>query len=242
MTDEYYWVDLDATFTIKTKENMEREWMVGKEDAKDIMSYLMYASERYMCKRSITDDVSYFKDHPLPQLTMYTYDSSILGGCGIFQYKLEVDLINHVVTIMEHCILTSLNELFLKSKKVFKESKNHTARILIDFERLEALYPTTDNNDPYQMYNDLQDALFMNFETVYNTRAYTEITLNDLGMLTATKDLLKAFQSYLKFADENTTPYSHEEVMELLVEQMIVISPRDFRESVEGYQNFRTEE
>lgn len=70
---------------------------------------------------------------------------------------------------------------------------------------------------------------------IYNRRIYTEKTLKDLGMLDVTKGFLKSFQTYLKFADESTTTYTHEEVMDLLLQQMLVIAPRDFQESVETY-------
>lgn len=49
------------------------------------------------------------------------------------------------------------------------------------------------------------------------------------------KKFLKLFQTYLKFADESTTTYTHEDVMDLLLQQMLVIAPRDFQESVDTY-------
>lgn len=238
---KYYWLDFKSEFTVKTKEGIDHEFLIGTDDADIVMSTLMHASEQYMCYSSITDDVSYFKEHLFPYIVMYHYEPSILSGNGIMQYTLEIDLINHVITIMKYKILTSTSELILKSEGIFTESTHQKYKIMIDYKKLNTIYPTNDEDDPYYMLNDLRAALFTHFMYIYNGRGYTESTLNELGLLNATKELLKSFQTYLKIVDESSTTYTHAEVMDLLVQQMHILGPKDFRDEIEGYRNFPSE-
>lgn len=231
---KYYWPDFKETFTVKTEEGMKHGALIDEYDCDLIMNYLMYAADHLMTT-SITDDVSYFKEHAFPYLPLYAYEPSILAGDGILKYIIEVDLIKHVVTIMEFKVLTSFAELCLKSEGLIKESKEYTNRIMIDRDRFAELFESSDENHPYKIFNNLRLALLTHFENIYNRRIYTEKTLKDLGLLDATKKFLKSFQTYLTFADERTTTYTHEEVMDLLLQQMLVIAPRDFQESVETY-------
>lgn len=231
---KYYWPDFKDTFTVKAEEGMKHESLIGEYDCDLIMNYLMYSADHIMTT-SITDDVSYFKEHAFPYLPLYGYDPFILAGEGILKYIIEVDLINHVVTIMEFKVLTSFAELCLKSEGLIKESKEYTNRIMIDRDRFVELFGSSNENHSYKLFNNLRLALLTHFENIYNRRIYTEKTLKDLGMLDVTKGFLKSFQTYLKFADESTTTYTHEEVMDLLLQQMLVIAPRDFQESVETY-------
>ena len=231
---KYYWPDFKETFTVKTEEGMKHGALIDEYDCDLIMNYLMYAADHLMTT-SITDDVSYFKEHAFPYLPLYAYEPSILAGDGILKYIIEVDLIKHEVTIMEFQVLTSFAELCLKSEGLIKESKEYTNRIMIDRDRFAELFEFSDENNPYKLFNNLRLALLTHFENIYNRRIYTEKTLKDLGMLDATKKFLKSFQTYLKVADKSTTTYTHEEVMDLLLQQMLVIAPRDFQESVETY-------
>jgi hypothetical protein len=231
---KYYWPDFKDTFTVKTEEGMKHESLMDEYDCDLIMNYLMYAAGHLMTT-SITGDVSYFKEHAFPYLPLYGYDPSILGGDGILKYIIKVDLINHVVMIMEFKVLTSFAELCLKSEGLIKESKEYTNRIMIDRDRFVELFGSSDENHPYKLFNNLRLALLTHFENIYNRRIYTEKTLKDLRMLDGTKKFLKSFQRYLKLVDESTTTYTHEEVMDLLLQQMLVIAPRDFQESVETY-------
>ena len=231
---EYYWYVFKETFTVKTEEGMKHESLIGEYDCDLIMNYLMYAADHLMTT-SITGDVSYFKEHAFPYLPLYAYEPSILAGDGIWKYIIEVDLINHVVTIIDYKVLTSFAELCLKSEGLIKESKTYTNQIMIDRDRFVELFEASNENNPYKLFNNLRLALLTYFENIYNRRIYTEKTLKDLGMLDVTKGFLKSFQTYLKFADESTTTYTHEEVMDLLLQQMLVIAPRDFQESVETY-------
>ena len=231
---KYYWPDFKDTFTVKTEEGLKHESLIGEYDCDLIMNYLMYVAGHLMTT-SITGDVSYFKEHAFPYLPLYGYDPFILAGDGILKYIIEVDLINHVVTIMEFQVLTSFAELCLKSEGLIKESKAYTNRIMIDRDRFVELFESSNENHPYKIFNNLRLALLTHFENIYNRRIYTEKTLKDLRMLDGTKKFLKSFQRYLKLADESTTTYTHEEVMDLLLQQMLVIAPRDFQESVETY-------
>ena len=123
----------------------------------------------------------------------------------------------------------------MKSEGLIKESKTYTNQIMIDRDRFVELFEASNENNPYKLFNNLRLALLTYFENIYNRRIYTEKTLKDLGMLDVTKEFLKSFKTYLKFADESTTTYTHEDVMDLLLQQMLVIAPRDFQESVETY-------